>query len=238
MVSSAYLRLLIFFLAILIPACASSSLEFYVMYSALKLNKQADNILLSQLWNSLLFHIHSKLLLLDLQTGFSGGKCIYIYIYIYEKEYIYIHGLSNTVYYRILNIVPCAHLLGPCCFSALYIILWFVSADSKLLTLPPSLMAIYFLTSVLKLFIVWCTNMFNTVWTQIVINRNLYLVPDFIFPDLWVLCLFHVFGSYLISLRSFFLFPIWEEFLLWMMLNFIKKAFFFCFCCNHLTSFS
>ena len=96
---------------------------------------------------------------------------IYIYIYIYEKEYIYIHGLSNMFYYRILNIVPCAHLLGPCCFSALYIILWFVSADSKLLTLPPSLMAIYFLPSkVLKLFIVWCTNMFNTVWTQIVIT--------------------------------------------------------------------
>ena len=33
-VSSAYLRLLIFLLAILIPACASSSLAFHVMYSA------------------------------------------------------------------------------------------------------------------------------------------------------------------------------------------------------------
>ena len=43
-VSSAYLRLLLFLLAILIPACASSSLAFCMMYSAYKLNKQGDNI--------------------------------------------------------------------------------------------------------------------------------------------------------------------------------------------------
>ena len=41
---SAYLRLLIFLPAILIPACASSSLAFHMMYSAHKLNKQGDNI--------------------------------------------------------------------------------------------------------------------------------------------------------------------------------------------------
>ena len=43
-VSCAYLRLLIFLLAILITACASSSLAFHMMYSAYKLNKQDDNI--------------------------------------------------------------------------------------------------------------------------------------------------------------------------------------------------
>ena len=43
-VSSAYLRLLIFLPAILIPACASSSPAFLMMYSAHKLNKQGDNI--------------------------------------------------------------------------------------------------------------------------------------------------------------------------------------------------
>ena len=43
-VSSANLRLLVFLPAILIPACASSSLAFYMMYSAYKLNKQGDNI--------------------------------------------------------------------------------------------------------------------------------------------------------------------------------------------------
>ena len=43
-VSSAYLRFLIFLLTILIPACASSSPAFLMMYSAYKLNKQGDNI--------------------------------------------------------------------------------------------------------------------------------------------------------------------------------------------------
>ena len=43
-VSSAYLRLLIFLPAILIPAYASSSLAFLMMYYAFKLHKQGDNI--------------------------------------------------------------------------------------------------------------------------------------------------------------------------------------------------
>ena len=43
-VSSAYLRLLLFLLATLIPVCASSSPAFLMMYSACKLNKQGDNI--------------------------------------------------------------------------------------------------------------------------------------------------------------------------------------------------
>ena len=43
-VSSAYLRLLIFLPAIFIPACASSSPIFHFMYSAYKLNKQGDKI--------------------------------------------------------------------------------------------------------------------------------------------------------------------------------------------------
>ena len=43
-VSSAYLRLLIFLPTILIPTYASSSPAFHMMYSAYKLNKQGDNI--------------------------------------------------------------------------------------------------------------------------------------------------------------------------------------------------
>ena len=54
-VSSAYLRLLIFLPAILIPACASSSPTLCMMYSAYKLNKQGDNIqpwrIPFQIWN-------------------------------------------------------------------------------------------------------------------------------------------------------------------------------------------
>ena len=43
-VSSAYLKLLTFLLAILIPACACSTPAFLMMYYAYKLNKQGDNI--------------------------------------------------------------------------------------------------------------------------------------------------------------------------------------------------
>ena len=54
-VSSVYLRLLIFIPATLIPACASSSPAFLMMYSAYKLNKQGDNMqswwTLFMIWN-------------------------------------------------------------------------------------------------------------------------------------------------------------------------------------------
>ena len=49
-VSSAYLRLLILLPAILIPASASSSPAFLMMYSAYKLNNQGENI---QPWHTL-----------------------------------------------------------------------------------------------------------------------------------------------------------------------------------------
>ena len=44
LVSSVYLRLLIFLPAILIPACASSSLTCHTMYSVYQLNQQGDSI--------------------------------------------------------------------------------------------------------------------------------------------------------------------------------------------------
>ena len=60
-VSSAYLKLLVFFPAILIPACASSSLAFRMVNSACKLNSRVTvyslDILFSQFWISLLFHV-------------------------------------------------------------------------------------------------------------------------------------------------------------------------------------
>ena len=75
-VSSANLRLLIFLLAILIPACASSSPAFQMMYSAYKLNKQGDNIQLWPtpflIWNQSVVP-RPVLLLLDLHTDFSGN---------------------------------------------------------------------------------------------------------------------------------------------------------------------
>ena len=60
-VSSAYLRLLIFLPAILIPACAYSSPVFLMMYCAYKLNNQGDNTqhwcTPFPVWNQLLFHV-------------------------------------------------------------------------------------------------------------------------------------------------------------------------------------
>ena len=47
-VSSVYLGLLTFLMAILIPACYSSSLAFCTMYSACEINKQDDNIVTLQ----------------------------------------------------------------------------------------------------------------------------------------------------------------------------------------------
>ena len=77
-VLSAYLRLLIFLPAILIPACASSSLVFRMMYSAYKLNKQGDNIQPCRtpfpIWNQSVVPGQFQLLLLDLHTYFSGGR--------------------------------------------------------------------------------------------------------------------------------------------------------------------
>ena len=77
-VSSVYLKLLVFLLAILIPACASSSLQFCMMYSAYKLNKQDDSI---QPWCTLFLILNEFVVLclvltvaLGLHTGFSGVR--------------------------------------------------------------------------------------------------------------------------------------------------------------------
>ena len=55
-VSSAYLRLLIFLLEILIPACASSSPAFHIMYSCLKFH-QIALIVLSCIFLSILNYV-------------------------------------------------------------------------------------------------------------------------------------------------------------------------------------
>ena len=77
-VSSAYLRLLIFLLAILIPACASYSPAFLMMYSACKLNKQGDNIQPGHapfsIWNRSVVPCPVLTVLPYLYTGFSRGR--------------------------------------------------------------------------------------------------------------------------------------------------------------------
>ena len=57
--SSAYQSLMIFLLAILIPAYDLSSPAFHMMFSAYKLNEQGDSldVLISHFWTSPLFHV-------------------------------------------------------------------------------------------------------------------------------------------------------------------------------------
>ena len=78
--SFVYLRLLIFLPAISIPACASSSQAFPMMYSAYKLNKQDDNI---QLWRT---PLHYTLFLFEY---FNGHLKIYsILLHLFKGVYI------------------------------------------------------------------------------------------------------------------------------------------------------
>ena len=77
-VSSSYLRLMIFLPAVLIPARASSSPAFLMIYSAFKLYSRVTiyslEVLLFLFETSLLFHVLFWLLLPDLHTGFSRGR--------------------------------------------------------------------------------------------------------------------------------------------------------------------
>ena len=77
-VSFAYLRLLILLPAIFIPACASSSPAFCMMYSALKLNKQGDNThswsTLFPIWNQSVVPYPVLTVASWPTTGFSGGR--------------------------------------------------------------------------------------------------------------------------------------------------------------------
>ena len=77
----------IFFSAILIPACASSSPAFWMMYSAYKFNKQGDNIqswcILSQFWTSLLFPCVSNCCFLTcIWVSQEAGKVVWYFIFL------------------------------------------------------------------------------------------------------------------------------------------------------------
>ena len=75
-VPSTYLRLLIFFSAILIPACASSSPAFLMMYSAYKLNKQGDKTALTY--------------------SFPNFEPVHMWIHTYLSTCVLSHGFIST----------------------------------------------------------------------------------------------------------------------------------------------
>ena len=96
MVLSAYLRLLIFLPAFLIPACASSSPVFLTMYSAYKLNKQGDSI---QPWHTPFPHFRSSsncFFLTCLQISQEVGQVVW-YSHFLKKfpQFVVIHTVKG-----------------------------------------------------------------------------------------------------------------------------------------------
>ena len=78
-VSSAY-QLLIFLLAILTPACYSSSLAFYMMYLVYKLIRvtiYSLYVLFSQNWASPLFHVWFCYFLTCIQVSQEAGRVVW-----------------------------------------------------------------------------------------------------------------------------------------------------------------
>ena len=100
-VSSPYLRLLIFLLAILIPACASSSPAFRMMYSAYKLNNRVTiyslDILLSQFGTSLLFQSSALTYFLTcIQVSQEAGQVVwYSHLLKNFTEFVVIHRVKG-----------------------------------------------------------------------------------------------------------------------------------------------
>ena len=93
------MRLLRFLPAVLIPACASSSPAFLMMYSAYKLNKQSDNI---QLWHTP-FPIWNQCCSMS-----SSNHCFLICIQISQEAgqvVWYSHLLKNFPQFAVIHMV-------------------------------------------------------------------------------------------------------------------------------------
>ena len=119
-VSSAYLRLLIFLWAILILACDSFSPAFHMMYSAYKLNKQGDNIQPCHtpfpILNQSVVPCKVLLLLLDPHIDFSGNRSGGLYSHLFKNfpQFVVIHTVKG---FSIVNEAEVDVFLEFPCFS-------------------------------------------------------------------------------------------------------------------------
>ena len=93
-VSSAYLRLLIFLLEISIPACVSSSPAFLMMYSAYKLNKQGGN---NQPWRIPFPIWNQSVVPCPVLTVASWPSHMYIYTIHVENTLKFKHGKRSKL---------------------------------------------------------------------------------------------------------------------------------------------
>ena len=102
-VSSAYLKLLIFLFFLLISACVSSSPAFSKMCSAQKLNQQGDKcssffffFSFPQFQTTCSSLSGSHWLFLDLDTGLSGGMQVVWYFHVFKNflHFVVIHTVD------------------------------------------------------------------------------------------------------------------------------------------------
>ena len=105
-VSSVYLKLLIFLPAILIPACNSPSPAFLMIYSANKLNKQGDSI---QPWSKSFLIWNQSIVLCSVLTKLNFLTCIQI-SQEEGKVVWYCHLLKNFSPFVLIHIVK---VFGP-----------------------------------------------------------------------------------------------------------------------------
>ena len=117
-----YLRLLVFFPAILIPACSSSNPAFCIMYSAYKLSKQSDNI---QPWRTSFLIWHQTVVLCPVLTVASwpayrflkrqvGGL---VFPSLSEFPTVYCDPHSQRIWYSQLSRSKCFFLKLSCFFD-------------------------------------------------------------------------------------------------------------------------
>ena len=97
--SSAYLRMLIFLQAVLIPACKSSSSALHMMYSACKLNKHGANfslgIFLSQIWTSSFFPYQVFCFLSCIQVSREACNVVwYSHLFKNIPQFVVIHTVK------------------------------------------------------------------------------------------------------------------------------------------------
>jgi len=120
-VSSAYLRLLIFLLAILISACDSSSSAFCMMYFAYKLNRQSNNI---QLWCTLFPILNQSVVTCSVLIVASGP------VYRFLRRRVMWSGIPiafkifcfSTVVFHTVKGVKCSQWCRSRCFSGILLL--------------------------------------------------------------------------------------------------------------------
>ena len=132
-VSSAYLRLLVFLSAILIPACASSSPAFHMMYPAYKLSKHGNNI---QPWHTPLPVWNQSIVLCPVVTVASCPTYRFLrrqvkavwYSHLFKNfpQFVVVHtakGFSNEAEIDVFLEFPCFFLWSSECWQ---FDLWFL----------------------------------------------------------------------------------------------------------------